>query len=127
MKYCQQQFFIQNWIFLFFGTKITISPCYVRQVSPRRCSLMAKYLHIHIHDLKLKIIQISIFSFLTCPVLVKFPALSDDHRAGTGNRGFRVPARWRKLLETEQTVGSKLDCYMSKNMTKYSDINQLSV
>ena len=37
---------------------------------------------------------------------MKVPALSGDHWAGTGSRGFRVPARRRKLLETVQTAGS---------------------
>ena len=49
----------RNGYLLFFGTKITISPHYVRHILPSQdvCrSLMAKYLHIHIPDLKLKII-----------------------------------------------------------------------
>ena len=49
----------RNGYFLVFGTKITISPHYVSHVSPSRdvcLSLMAKYLHIHFLDLKLKII-----------------------------------------------------------------------
>ena len=62
-----------------------------------------------------------------CPVLVNFPALPGDYRAGTGSRGFGVPARRRKLLETAQTAGLNQDCYTSENTTKYSDINQLSV
>ena len=42
---------IQKWIFLFFSKKITISPRYMRHLSPSRdvcLRLMAKYLHIHI-------------------------------------------------------------------------------
>ena len=58
-------------------------------------------------------------SFLMCSVLVKFPPLYGKHRAGTGSRGFRVPARWHKLLETAQTAGLNPDCYMSENTTKY--------
>ena len=36
------------------------------------------------------------------PRYVRFPALSGNHRTGTGSRRFRVPARRRKLLETRQ-------------------------
>ena len=64
-------------------------------------------------------------SFLTCPVLVKFPALSGDHRPGQEAGDSEVPPRGRKLLETAQTAGSNQDCYMSKNPTKSSD-NDLS-
>ena len=66
-------------------------------------------------------------SFLTCPVLVKFPALSGDHRLGQEAGDSEVPDRGRKLLETAQTAGANQDCYMSENTTKYSDSNQLSV
>ena len=66
-------------------------------------------------------------SFLTCPVLVKFPALSGDHRPGQEAGDPEVPPRGRKLLETAQTAGSNQDCYMSKNTTKSSDNDQLSV
>ena len=61
---------------LFFGTKITISSRYVTHVSPRRdvcSSLLVKYLHIHILDLKLKKFDFFMVSFLTFLVLVKFP------------------------------------------------------
>ena len=66
-------------------------------------------------------------SFLTCPVLVKFPPLFGNHRLGQESGDSEVPARGRKLLETAQTAGSNQDCYMSEYTTKYSDINQLSV
>ena len=66
-------------------------------------------------------------SFLMCPVPVKFPALSGDHRPGQEAGDSEVPPRGRKLLETAQTAGSNQDCYMSENTTKYLDINQLSV
>ena len=66
-------------------------------------------------------------SFLTCPVLVKFPALSGDHRPGQEAGDSEVPPRGRKLLETAQTAGLNQDCYMSENPTKSSDNNQLSV
>ena len=66
-------------------------------------------------------------SFLTCPVLVKFPALSGDHRLGQEAGGSEVPDRGRKLLETAQTPGLNQDCYISEYPTKYSDNNQLSV
>ena len=50
-------------------------------VLPRRDvwrNLLAKYLHIHIPDLKLKKLDFSKVSFLTCLVLVKFPPLFGD-------------------------------------------------
>ena len=65
-------------------------------------------------------------SFLTCPVLVKFPALSGDHRPGQEAGDSEVPPRGRTLLETAQTAGANQDCYMSKNTNKYLDSNQLS-
>ena len=101
-------------IFYSLVQKITLSPRYVRHVSHRQ-------------NVCHSLIEFSIFSFLMCSVLVKFLPLSGDHRAGTGSKGFRVPARRRKFLETAQTAGSNQDCYMSKNTTKYSDINQFSV
>ena len=57
-------------------------------------------------------------SFLTCPVLVKFPAMSGDHRLGQEAGDLEVPARGRKFLETAETAGSNQDCYMSVNRTK---------
>ena len=62
-------------------------------------------------------------SFLTCPVLVKFPRLFGDHRLGQEAWDSEVPARGRKLLETAQTSGLNQDCYMSENPTKSSDKN----
>ena len=47
---------VRNGYFLFLGTKITISPRYLRHILPCQdvcCSLMAKYLHTHISDQKL--------------------------------------------------------------------------
>ena len=61
-----------------------------------------------------------------CPVLVKFPPCL-DHRQGQEARDSEVPARGRKLLETAQTAGLNQYCYMSNNLTKYSDNNQFSV
>ena len=58
-KNFNKTFVFRNGYFLFFSTKITISPRYVRHVSPSRdvcLRLIPKYLHIHILDLKLKII-----------------------------------------------------------------------
>ena len=66
-------------------------------------------------------------SFLTCPVLVKFPLLFGDHRRGEEAGDSEVPPRGRKLLETALTAGANQDCYMSKNTTKYLDSNQLSI
>ena len=66
-------------------------------------------------------------SFLTCPVLVKFPALSGDHRPRQEAGDSEVPPRGRTLLETAQMAGSNEDCYMSENPTKSLDSNQLSV
>ena len=60
-------------------------------------------------------------SFLTCPVLVKFPALSGDHRQGQEAGDSEVPPRGRKLLETAQTAGLNQDCYMSENPIKSLD------
>ena len=60
-------------------------------------------------------------SFLTCPVLVKFPpclVMFGDHRLGQEAGDSEVPARGRKLLETAHMAGSNQDCYMSENPTK---------
>ena len=62
-------------------------------------------------------------SFVTCPVLVKFPALSGNHRLGQEARDLEVPDRGRTLLETARTAGSNKDCYMSENWTKSADKN----
>ena len=60
-------------------------------------------------------------SFLTCPVLVKFPPLFGDHCLGQEAGDSEVPARVRKLLETAQTAGSNQDCYLSDNLSKSLD------
>ena len=98
----------------------------MRHVSSSRddwVRLMAKYLHIHIPDLKLK----TIVSFLTCLLLVKFPGLSGDPRPRQEAGDSDVPPRGRTLLETAQTAGVNQNCYMSENLTKSLDNNQLSV
>ena len=58
---------------------------------------------------------------------MKFTPLFGDHLLGEEAGDSEVLARGCKLLETVQTAVSNQDCYMFKNLTKYSDSNQLSV